>query len=291
MKIILTSDVELWSWNRDFKQDVEAGVLRIMKLCEEEKIPITLFVSLSDKGYAQKDYLPKIKNLLDKLKSKYVHFGVHTHCKNLPIDYSNISDDLNQYSEAETVKILKWYKQELESATHTKIFVHRAGGYNIPNLMLLERCFKNVGLKIDSSLLKRAYSEPLKIGKLKEISPATNFRYVNKKIVWSPEQMTLKEMAKFYNEAKTKTGILVINFHSFSVYGDLGWKKKMWYKIPFWARFLFKPIIEMLKYLGNSNKKKSNNPKISESFINLYKTIKFLKADGCVFTSFENTKK
>ncbi|MBI2045156.1 hypothetical protein HYT23_03795 [Candidatus Pacearchaeota archaeon] len=286
MKIILTSDVELWSWNKNFERDVRIGVLKLVELAENEKIPVTLFISLSDKGYAQADYLENISKLINLLKSKYVSFGIHTHCKNLPIDYSNKSDNLIDYSEEETVKILGWYKKELEKIAGKKIYVHRAGGYHIPKLEVLNECFKKTKIKIDSSLLFREYSRPFNLKNMREIPPATNMKYSKKRIVWSPEQMSFKEIIGFYKDAKSKTDVLVINFHSFSVYGDLGFKKKIWYSMPKLVRLLLRPIINLQKNKMKKGKVISKTSKPSNNFVNLKRMIKFLKEDGCVFTGF-----
>ena len=51
MRIILTVDVELWSWRRNFELDIEKSLKVLEKFSIEEKIPLTLFISLSDKGY------------------------------------------------------------------------------------------------------------------------------------------------------------------------------------------------------------------------------------------------
>src|SRR3989344_6895229 len=193
MNIILTSDIELWSWNRSFEQDIKMGTLKLIELSEKEKVPLTLFISLIDKGYGNNDYLNAIKRLTKGIKSKNVAWGIHTHCKNLPIEYSNYSDNLKDYSEEEIIKILNWYKKELENLSNKKITVHRAGGYHIPRLNILEKCFKKTGIKMDSSLLFRDYSQPLKLNGLSEIPPATNKKYAKKRIVFGPEQMSKKE--------------------------------------------------------------------------------------------------
>ena len=66
MRIILSSDVELWSWNKNFEQDVKKGVLKLVEIAEKEKIPITLFVSLSDKGYGD---FPPDDSAIDKVEA------------------------------------------------------------------------------------------------------------------------------------------------------------------------------------------------------------------------------
>lgn len=285
MKIILTSDVELWSWNGNFEKDIEKGVLKLVELVEKEKIPITLFISLSDKGYGDKNYKFKIKELIKKIKSKYIEFGAHTHCKNLSLKFPTDSDNLKDYSKIEIVEILRWYKKEIEKITNKKIITHRAGSYAIPNLNLLNECFNDLGLKIDSSDISIEYSKMLKLRNLIEIPPATNKFYSKSLRVFSPEQMSLKEMIKFYEESKEHTDILVINFHSFSVYGNLGWKKRVWYAMPKIVRIILKPLINNFK-----PKIRAENIRLSQNFVNLYRIIKFLKKDNCEFIKLNKVK-
>jgi len=284
MKIILTSDVELWSWNRNFEQDIVKGVLSLIKLVEKEKIPITFFISLSDKGYEDKDYLSKIISFIRKIKSKYVSFGTHTHCKNLPLNFNTESDNLKDYPKENIIKILKWYKKELDKSTKKKIYLHRSGNYTIPDLRILDECFLKSGLNIDSSYILKEYSNIIKLKNMIEIPPATNKKYSKKLIVWSPEQMSLKQMIDFYNQAKNKSDLLVINFHSFSVYGDLGKKKKLWYLIPKNIKKIIKPLINLLK----KKTKIKSNKRISKNFENLIKIIRFLKRNNADFQNFEN---
>jgi len=288
MKIILTSDVELWSWKKDFEQDVKLGVKELVKLANKEKIPITLFISLSDKGYNKKDYIKKITKLIKNIKSKCVKIGIHSHCTNLPLNLKAKSDNLKDHSKEDIIKILKWNKQILEKITKNKILIHRAGNYTIPKLEILRECFDKTGLKIDSSLIIRDYSRPLKSRNFLEIPPASNKKYSKKLRIWSPEQMSNKEFLSFYKKAKSRTDVLVINFHSFSVYGSLGKKARIWYKMPGFARKLARPLVKKIK----SGKQEINKPraKISLNFINLIKAIKFLKKQGCEFKNFEDLK-
>jgi len=283
MKIILSSDVELWSWNRNFSQDIEKGVIKLIEFANKEKIPITFFISLSDKGYWEKDYLKKIILLMKKLDGEGIEFGVHSHCKNLPLEFPTLSDNLKDYPLDQAVKIIKWYKKQLEKILKKNIRVHRAGGYQIPSPNTLSRIFNTTGLKIDSSALEVEYSSPRKFRNLIEISPATNKKYSKKLIVWGPEQMSNKELLKFYKKAKTKTKVLVINFHSFSVHGFLGKKAKIWHKLPNWLRKILRPFTK--KFKENS---KNNLESESPHFKNLKKIIRFLKEQECEFVKFKD---
>ncbi|MBU0959646.1 MAG: hypothetical protein KKB31_06895 [Nanoarchaeota archaeon] len=285
MDIIFSSDVELWSWNKNFDQDVKNGLLKLVELADEEKIPITFFISLSDKGYNQPEYGEKILSLIKKIRSKYVCFGIHTHCQNLPLNFNTKKDHLNRYSKKEIISILKWYKKEIETITKKKIFVHRAGSYSIPPLPILEECFKEAGVKIDSSDISQEYSKILRIKNLVEIPPSTNKRYSKKLRVWGPEQMSPKEIMIFYKKAIKKTRVLVVNFHSFSVYGDLGKKARVWHKMPTFLRVLLKPVVKLIKKDSKIIMKEE-----SPAFANLKKMIKYLKNNGCTFTNFENVK-
>lgn len=286
MNIILSSDIELWSWNRRFNQDVEKGVLELVKLAEKEKIPITLFLSLSDKGYGEEKYLQKIEEVIKKINSKYISFGIHTHCKNLPLEFPTPSDNLKDYSKEEIVKILRWYKKNLEKFTKKKIISHRAGGYNIPNLKILEECFKKTGIKIDSSDISRNYGEKIKTPFIIEIPPATNRKLSKKLRVWGPEQMSNKEIIDFYKQAKDKTETLVIVFHSFSVFGSLGKKARIWHKMPNVARKMMKPLIKKIKKQNIQQK----NKEVSENFKRLIKMIKWLKETNNKFIRIEEMK-
>jgi hypothetical protein len=293
MKIILSSDVELWSWRNNFETNIKQGVLKLIELAKNEKIPITLFISLSNKGYNEIDYLQNITKFVKTINYKDVEFGTHTHCKNLPIEYSNKSDNLKDYSKEEIIQILKWYKMELEKMTKQKIIVHRAGSYMIPKLEILNECFKNAGLKIDSSDLNSEYGIITKLSNITEVPPGTSKEYSKKLRVFSPEQMTLKEMISFYRKCKNHgTRILVINFHSFSIYGSLGKKALLWQKSPKVIRNIVKPIINAIKQknrekgLVNVNKE----PAITKNFNNLLNLIKILKNDYCEFVKFEDIK-
>ncbi len=285
MKIILTSDVELWSWSRNFKKDIEIALNKLVELEKKENIPITFFVSLSDKGYGEEDYLKKIIKVIKKIKDKNIEFGIHTHCKGLSIDFIK-EDNLGDYDKKQIIKILVWNKKELEKATGKKVIVHRAGNYGIRDLNSLNDIFKKLGLKIDSSNINQYYSIPKKYNNFVEIPPATNKEYSKKLIVWSPEQMSLKELTNFYYKSKKKTDILVINFHSFSVYGDLGKKKKIWYSLPRFVRGLLKPFIKKMK-----EKKRKNKPEeelvVSKNYEKLLRMIRFLKKQGDEFINFQ----
>ena len=153
MKISLTSDVELWSWNKNFEQDVKNGVLKLVELAEREKIPVTLFISLSDKGYFEKNYIEKISELIKQIKSKIIDYGIHTHCKNIPMGFPTIHDNLKDYKKEEMERIVKWYKNKLEKITKKKVFTHRAGSYAIPNLEIIDEVLGKNNLTIDSSYL------------------------------------------------------------------------------------------------------------------------------------------
>jgi hypothetical protein len=288
MKIILSSDVELWSWNKNFKQDVEIGTIRLVELVYREKIPITFFISLSDKGYGSEGYLENIKAIISKLRSKKIEFGVHTHCSNLPLEFETPSDKLKDYNEKEIIDILKWNKRVLEDITKKKIVVHRAGGYNIPSLEILNDCFKKTGLKIDSSDITQEYSSISKRDSLVEIPPATNKKYSKKLIVFGPEQMSLKQMFKFYYKAKKRGAeVIVINFHSFSVYGNLGFKAKIWHKMPVFIRKRLKKLLENKKKEIKEGIFIENESRQSPNFEKLIKLISFLKNKNCEFINFE----
>jgi hypothetical protein len=278
MNIILTSDVELWSWRKNFKRDIEEGVLKLIELAEKERIPITFFISLTDKGYGIEEYSKKISDLVKKIKSKKVFFGIHPHCRGLDLDFIK-SDNLKEHSEEEIVKILSENKKELEKITNREIRVHRAGNYGIPRLDILNRVFKKTGLLIDSSDISIGYSQITKLPHLIEIPPATSKEYSKKSRVWTPEQMSLKEILNFYNKSKNKTEVLVINFHSFSVYGNIS-GKRIWYFLPLFLRNFLRPLIKKIK-------KSPEESRISENFEKLYKLVRFLKKQGDKFTYFE----
>ena len=59
------------------------------RLAKKEDIPITLFISLSDKGYDVDNYLEKILKLVKKVNKKNIEFGIHTHCQGLKFDFIN----------------------------------------------------------------------------------------------------------------------------------------------------------------------------------------------------------
>ncbi|OIO40655.1 hypothetical protein AUJ10_02305 [Candidatus Pacearchaeota archaeon CG1_02_31_27] len=285
--VVLTSDIELWSWNKDFEQDIKKGVYELEKLAENEKIPATFFVSLSDKGYNDKNYMKKIEELIKKIKSDYIQFGIHTHCKDIPINFSTESDDLKDYDEDQILNILIWYKNEMERILNKKVIVHRAGSYAIPSLEILNRIFGNTGLKIDSSDVGSEYSKITKFDNLIEIPPSTNKKLSKQLRVLSTEQMSFKEILKFIKKAKGKTNNLVINFHSFSVYGSLGKKaKRIWYFIPKPIKFLLKPLVKKIK---ESSMQRSD--KISDNFLDLKVLISYLKNNGCKFVNLNDLKK
>ena len=286
MRIILTVDVELWSWRRNFELDIEKSLKVLEKFSIEEKIPLTLFISLSDKGYDCKDYLKKISEVISKIKSENIKFGIHSHCTNLPLDFKTKSDNLKDYDREHITRILEWYKKELEKITNQKIIVHRAGSYEIPSLQVLKECFPR-GLKIDSSDISQDYLKIKELNSLLEIPPATNRQLWAQHRVWSPEQLSFKEMVKFYNEAKKHTNLLIMNFHSFSVYGYLGKKARIWYKMPLCLRKTLKPFVNLVKG------KKSvigTEAKESKNFENFKNIVKFLKKEKCKFVSFENLR-
>ena len=267
MKVVITVDVELWSWRRDFELDIEKPVFELVKLADREKIPIILFISLSDKGYGDKNYRENVTKLLRKIKSKYISYGIHTHCKNLPLNFETKSDNLKDYSLEKEIEILKWYKKNVERITEKKIVAHRAGNWAIPSLKILDEAFKKAGIKIDSSDLSQEYSKIIKTNSLVEIPPATNRRLSRHPIVWSPDQMTVDEMINFYNEARSKTDVLVMNFHSFSISGNLGSKVRVWNKIP----APFKKVLRLFLI------KKGRKSISDESFRKLKRIVSFIR--------------
>ena len=284
MEVVISIDVELWSWGKNFEIDIAKALKILTRLADNEKIPIVFFISLSDKGYGDKKYFSKIKDLLKNLQPKNIEFGIHTHCKNLPLNFKINSDMLKDYSQEEITKILNWYKKNLEEITCKKIWIHRAGNYSIPPLNILEKSFKKTGLKIDSSDISKEYSKKFFMNSLLEIPPATNKKYSAQLRVWSPEQMSFNEMIKFYENAKYKTDFLVINFHSFSVYGNLGLKKKIWYLAPKFMRKFLRPFINILKQSSRDR----NAINVSKNFENLVKLIRFLKKENCKFVNFKD---
>ena len=290
MNIVLTMDVELWSWRGNFEEDIEKPVFRTIELIQNENVPITLFVSLSEKGLVFRDYFKKITDFIASLhKSNLIEFGIHTHCRNLPTAFQTKNDDLKDYSLEQIEEIISTCKKELEKVLGKKIYAHRAGNYSIPPLNIMDEIFKKTGITIDSSDISIYYSTVKRYNNFYEMPPATNEYFSKKLRVFSPDQMGFDEMIKFYKESKGYTRNLIMNSHSFSMYGKTGIHPEssfvqIWYNIPVTLQKMLRPGISISKKISRKFGKKEKINSIP--YETLKKAMIYLKEDGCKFTSF-----
>lgn len=294
--IVLTMDVELWNWRGNFAEDIEKPVLKTIELLQKETVPITLFISLSDKGFKCENYFYRITDFVSSLpKTDLIEIGIHTHCRNLSVPFPTKSDNLRDYNQKQIEEIVTMYKEALENSSKRRIYAHRAGSYAIPPLKVLDEIFERLKITVDSSDIFIYHSEIRKYESFYEIPPATNEQLSKNLRVFSPDQMSFNEMIKFYNKSKSYSQNLVINSHSFSMYGESiirpsSLSVRFWYGIPSFLQKMLRP--EMKIYQKIYRKFRGHEPnENTEAFETLRKIIAFLKQDGCKFVTFDDLAK
>jgi len=172
MKIFLTFDYELFFG--DQSGSVEKCMIEptneLFGLARERKIFYTFFV---DVGYliAAEKY-DELKTELDQVKDQVrlmvtrghdVQLHIHPHWEKAKYEAGKWEMNtkgaykLSDFQERDFTRIIKDYKTYLEELIGREIDAFRAGGWCIQPFHLFEKVFKEVGLRIDSSVISGGY--------------------------------------------------------------------------------------------------------------------------------------
>lgn len=256
-KILLTFDVELWTWRGDFALDIEQPLERLAEWLKSLQVPAVLFISLSNKGLGPDDpqtYLEKVLSVCRRLRTlPFLEFGVHPHCQNLPLPFPTPHDEIDHYSWEEIEAIIKWNSETLSRGLGEDVIAHRAARYRLPcgSAERFAKILLDSGLSIDSSDISIPFSQPVWHGRVLEVPPATEPELSSRLIVWSPEKMGLDELNAFAERAPAATEYLVMNFHSFSVTASAinceSLPVRIWSAFPPAAQAAIRPGLRLLK--------------------------------------------
>jgi len=219
--LYLTFDCEVYSKNKELYKDFYHPTLAIAEFFKKEKIPITLFVSLSKKFPSIKDYYIVLDSLLKKLrKNKYVSVQLHLHFYDLPVNrIRSKSDIMKDYSMNELKKIFKWACAFLKKYGFNPV-IFRPAGYITGKSEEYYNLLKEFNLM--SSNLKEYPTEKIKTFPISTFKSHNRYLKSNKSII-TPEIIPAKKVHKEFQ--KNPDNLLVSNFHSFSVYSSsvLSW--------------------------------------------------------------------
>lgn len=291
----MTLDVELWTWRGDFDADIDIPTTRCIEWGREEQVPLTLFVSLSNKGLGLMDqsrYLDRLEDALHRWStSEHVEFAVHTHCKNLPMSFPTPCDGIDAYDPDEIEAILRWSKRFLEGATGRTVVAHRSGDYRMPDggIGRLAPMLSRSALWLDSSDISVSYSRATRIGDVIELPPATEPALSARHKVWAPDNMGLAEMAEFFALARPRTDVMVMNCHSFSlVSGGVdphSRLKAVWFSLPPALQCRLRPLLGLYKGAWRAVPGLGDDaPGESSTWRILASLTQHLKEAGCEFT-------
>tara|TARA_R110002072_G_scaffold302060_1_gene483555 strand:+ start:19919 stop:20881 length:963 start_codon:yes stop_codon:yes gene_type:complete len=171
VNIYLTFDYELFFGEES--GTVEKCMLQptedLLELARGKNVSYTFFV---DVGYLiEAEKYPQLRTELQLVKTQInkmltlghdVQLHIHPHWEKATWDGKwsmNISNSykLSDFSEIEITAIVKKYKSYLDNITGNNTFVFRAGGWCIEPFILLKDVFKEVGIRIDSSVFPGVY--------------------------------------------------------------------------------------------------------------------------------------
>jgi len=254
--LYLTFDCEVWSKNKNLIKDFYYPTLTIANFFEKEKIPITLFISLSRKFPNVKDYYKTLDGLLKKLKKyKYISVQPHLHFYDLPVKgMKSNSDFMDKYSYKDLEKMMGWALRFFKKYKFDPV-IFRPAGYRINKdyYKLLKK------FNLSSSNLIEDLTNKIKT------YPISTFRAHNRYFkpinsIITPEIIPANKVHKEFQ--KNKSNVLVSNFHSFSVFSStiLSWHPSSSIK-----------ILRKLKDKFSKKTKESYEWNQMKKFIKLYK--------------------
>ena len=174
MRIIISFDYELYFHESGSAQKCILNPTQALhELAQKHEVSFTYFVDI---GYLIKlaEYAAYNENLrrdldnvsaqIQQLSREGQEIGLHIHPHWEDTVYENGKWEFNvsryrlhHFSEDDIAKIATHYKQELENIVGKKIEIYRAGGWCIQPFSKLESCFKELGLKLDSSVYPGGY--------------------------------------------------------------------------------------------------------------------------------------
>ena len=174
MRIIISFDYELYFHESGSAEKCILNPTNALhELAKKHSVSFTYFVDI---GYLIKlaEYAPIHENLqkdLEKLTTQIkqlkddgqeIGLHIHPHWEDTVFENGKWKFDVTRYrldhfSDEEILKIVTQYKQELENIVGKKIEIYRAGGWCIQPFSKLESCFKELGLKLDSSVFPGGY--------------------------------------------------------------------------------------------------------------------------------------
>jgi len=208
--LYLTFDCEIWSKNKNLSEDFYFPTITIANFFENKKIPITLFISLSQKFPQINNYYETLDRLLKKLKSyKYISIQPHLHFYNLPIKGINTkSDTMKNYTSSELSKMINWAIKFLKKYDYHPTTFRPAGYITNKNYYNI---LKNHNLQSSNLTEDKSHKE----------YQLSTFQNLNRRLrsiqsIITPEIIPANRVHKEFQ--KSLSEILVSNFHSFSVY-------------------------------------------------------------------------
>lgn len=258
---------------------------------------MTLFVALSDKGmpsFSPGEYLSKIRPVIAELATNPLfEFGVHTHCRGLPMDFATEHDELSAYAAREAEHIVAWCQRQIAELTGTLPRVHRAANYSIcrDELRWFGDMLHRYGIEIDSSDITVEYSRATRMGGVWELPPTTTSALGARHKVWSPDTMDAETMLALAAEAGNHTSTLVSNAHSF-LFEEAGLYRpdsptlKAWFSLPPAVQQFLRPGVRVVK---RGVQRRGARPLIDPGAVEqpalqtLRSVVSSLRSQGCEF--------
>ena len=177
MNILLTFDYELYfgTYTGSQQKCIIKPANELIKLAEKHQVRFTFFV---DCGYLVK--LEQYKHLDQNLEDDYqtliaplkylaaqghdVPLHIHPHWEDTIYDGKKWLMDttryrLHQFKPAEIISIFQRYAKALVSVTGQPLHTYRAGGWCLQPFDQLAGCFRETGLRADSSVFKEGYAD------------------------------------------------------------------------------------------------------------------------------------
>lgn len=298
-RAVLTVDVELWTWRGDYELDVEKPVETLLGLAKRYEVPITFFVSLSDKGLGRTsdgDYLARTQRLVSHIaESDWSDVAVHTHCRNLPVGFPTPDDEISAYAADACAELIEWNVAQITRASGRPPCAHRAANFSLPSVDPLGfyDLLSRFGLLVDSSDISIPFSGPKEVRTVLEMPPATTTYMGARHKVWSPDTMTIDEMLELASQGVKESDTLVMNSHSF-MFGAPAHHRpdqplfRTWFGLPPAVQDVLRPPLRIVKRIARSRRPSAGPAGVSSVTERLSQLVQRLGDDGWGFTDFRS---